>query len=46
VELDVGGLAEAFDEEGPGPSKKSKTGRPQIHYQPSLLMVKGLPYES
>ncbi len=40
--LDAGRPAEALDEEGPGPSKKSKTGRPQIHYQLSLLIGEGM----
>ena len=33
----AGRLAETLVEEGPGPSKKRKTGRPPSHYQPSLL---------
>ena len=34
----TGRLPEAPDEEGPGPSKKNKTGWPQSHYQPALLI--------
>ena len=34
----AGRLAEALIEEGPGPSKKSKTGRPRSHNQQSFLI--------